>query len=109
MRFLRRIARNAALENFAYGLRERGQIAGPVADRMRLQPVKLVQSAVHRRVRNEMIHVGGILLVLRPGCFVGEGARAREGVMRGADRFRVRERLAAEFRGEPRREVFEGA
>lgn len=48
-------------------------------------------------------------LVLLPRRLVRERASPRKAVVRAADRFRVRERLAAQLGREPRCEVFEGA
>lgn len=80
-----------------------------MANRIRLQTIKLVQRPIDRRVRNEMVNIRTLLIILRPRRLIGERARPRKAIMRGPDTFRVRERFAAQFRREPRCKVFEGA
>lgn len=79
-----------------------------MADGVRLQAVQLVQRAVDRRVGDEVVDVR-VVVAGGAGGFVDEGAGAREGVVRSADGLGVGERLAAQVRREPRREVLERA
>ena len=94
-RFPHGIPRNPPLQNLNHLLGERIITALAVANRIRLQPVKLIQHPVHRRVRNEMIHIPAFLLVLRPGSLVDERRCLGERVMRGANSLGVRECFAA--------------
>lgn len=101
---------NASLQHTYNPLGEHILITRAMRDRIRLQAIKLVQDATHSRVRDEMVHVCGVLVVLWwTGPFVDERRCAREGVMRCADCFAVREGFTAQVGREARREVFEGA
>lgn len=109
MRLLRRIPRNPPLQHLNHLLGKRRRITRAMANRMRLQSIQLIQRAINRRVRDKVVHIRGILFVLGTGRFIRERACAGEGVMRGADSFRVGEGFTAEFGREACCEVFEGA
>lgn len=102
------IPRNPPLQHLNHLLGECITTALAVADRIRLQPVKLIQHPVYRRVRNEMIHIPAFLLVLRSGRLVDERRCLCERVVRGANGLGVRECFAAEVGREAGREVLEG-
>ena len=78
-------------------------------DRMRLQPVQLVQRPLERNVRDEMVQLGIFLADGRAARLVDERGRARERVVRVADLRRVTQSFAAEVGWEAGREVLEGA
>lgn len=81
-----------------------------MANRIRLQPIKLIQHTVDRRIRDEMIHIAALIIpILRRGRLINERRRARERIMRSTDSLAVREGLAAEIGREARGEIFEGA
>lgn len=109
MRLLRRVSRNALLQNLNNLLREFPSPTRPMADRMRLQSIKLIQRPIDRRIRNEVVNIRALLVVLWTRRLIGKRARPRKAVVRAPDRFRVRERFAAQLRREARCEVFEGA
>lgn len=95
MRFIRRVPRNAPLQNLNNLLRELRSPTRAMANRIRLQPIKLIQRPVDRRIGNEVVNVRALLIVLRPRGLISERARPRKAVVRAPDRFRVRERFAA--------------
>lgn len=109
MRFLRRVPRNTPLQNLNNLLRELPSPTLPMANRIRLQPIKLIQRTIDRRIGNEVVNVRALLIILRTGRLIRKRTRPRKTIVRAPDGFRVRERFAAKLRRESRREVFKGA
>jgi hypothetical protein len=87
MRLPSRISRNSPLKNLNHLLRERPRITRPMTNRMRLQPIKLIQLPINRRIRNEMVSVCALLVILRTGGFIRERASTRKAVVCCADGF----------------------
>lgn len=56
-----------------------------------------------------MVHIRRILLILRTSRLIRKRTSPGKSIMRRANGLRVRERLPAQFRRKPSREVFEGA
>ena len=109
MRFLRRVPRNAPLQNLNNLLRELPSPTLPMANRIRLQSIKLIQRPIDRRIGNEVVNVRTLLVILRPRRLIRKRTRPRKAIVCAPDRFRVRERFAAKLRRESRCELFEGA
>lgn len=78
-----------------------------MTNRIRLQTIQFIQRPIHRRIPNKMIHIS--FLVSRGAHrLIDKRTRPRKRIMRRPHRLGVRERLTAQIRREPRREVLEG-
>lgn len=109
MRFLRRVPRNAPLQNLNNLLRELPSPTLPMANRIRLQSIKLIQRPIDRRIGNEVVNVRTLLIILRPRRLIRKRTRPRKAIVCAPNRFRVRERFAAKLWRESSCELFEGA
>lgn len=83
------VPRNPPLQHPNHLLGKCLRITGPMRDRRRLQPVKLVQLPVHGRVRDEVVYVSFLVFILGTACLIDKWTGLGECIVGGADCFGV--------------------